>query len=247
MKLIFSSPTYGPIDPQALKSQRVAIMHAANNGHKWVGDASPDKMKFDVARNYVVKSALDAAKEHSADAVFWCDSDVILPAYAISRLASYEKDFITGIYFQRHFPHCPLIANFTGKHFQFYADWEKDSLVPIDGCGFGCVLTSTKLLEAIDHQWFDYREFSEDFDFCLKAKEKGFQLWVDTGVLCGHLADPVAVNYEIYKKAHPEIFGGNDNGAIRPSTESGDMDLSGSPDVERKEDLQADRVQPGVV
>lgn len=221
MKLIFASPTYGPIDPQAVKSQRIAMMHAARQGHVWLGDASPDKMKFDVARNAVCKATCDS----EADAVFWCDSDVILPADAISRLAGGGQDFITGIYFQRVAPHWPLIAGFENAHFQWIVKWEPNMLVAIDGCGFGCVLTSTKLLREMDHEWFSYEKFSEDFDFCLKARKLGYQLWCDTGILCGHLPDPLAVTHETFQQVHPEIFGGKNGASIRPEQKDSKADL----------------------
>lgn len=247
MKLIWASPTYGPVDPQALKSQRVAIMHAGANGHTWLGDASPDKMKFDVARNAVAREAC----ESDADAVFWCDSDIILPSYAITRLASAEKDFICGIYFQRTGAHYPLIARYTGKNFQWFGKWEPDVLMPIDGCGFGCVITSTKLLRAIDHEWFNYQKYSEDFDFCLKAEKAGFQLWCDTGVLCGHLPDPKPVTFETFQQEHPELYGGNDNGttdAVRSSEKSGNLAVPGGESgPSPAEDIPEAEIQPGVL
>lgn len=218
-KLLFASPTYGPIDPQALKSQRVAIMHAAANGHIWVGDASPDRMKFDVARNAVAESACRSG----ADYVFWCDSDVVLPNYAITALIASGKDFITGIYFQRMKPHWPLIAYFNEKaqSFNWYSNWPKNVVAPVDGCGFGCVVTSVAMLREMGEEalrqnvglreghWFRYEKFSEDFDFCRRAARLGFQLHVDTSVLCGHLPDPEPVTIETFVAAHPEIFPAN--------------------------------------
>lgn len=198
MKLIFASPTYGPIDSAALRYQRSAIMHAASNGVTWLGDASPERMKFDAARNTAVRSVLRNSPD--ADAIFWCDSDVVLPVDAITRLVHSGKDFITGIYFQRYPPHWPLIAHFNrhgGKDgkgtFAWFTEWPENIIAPIDGCGFGCVLTSTKMLRSMDAPWFTFERFSEDFDFCLRAKRAGYDLFVDTGVLCGHLADPVPV------------------------------------------------------
>lgn len=200
MKLIWACPTYGPMDPQAIISQRIALMHAAANGATWVGDASPDRMMFSAARNAVVQAALQT----DADGVFWCDSDIVLPRDAVTTLVKTELDFVTGIYFQRRAPHFPLIAHFNEQRetFNWFVEWPEQSVAPIDGCGFGCVLTSMRLLNALgDGPWFHYQKFSEDFDFCLNARKAGFQLHVHTGVLCGHLADPVPVTADTFKAA----------------------------------------------
>lgn len=207
MKLVFAVPSYGPMDPKAVISQRNAIMHAGANGIEWLGDASPDRMKFDAARNAVVRDVL-ASDEVAADAIFWCDSDVVLPTHAITSLVATGHDFVTGIYFQRLPPHWPLIAHFnptagpdrTGA-FNWFTDWPEDVVAPIDGCGFGCVLTSIKMLRAMgEGPWFTFEKFSEDFDFCLRAARAGFQPYVHTGVLCGHLADPVPVTHTDFRR-----------------------------------------------
>lgn len=204
MKLVFATPSYGPMDPQAVISQRNAIMHAAQNGVTWLGDASPDRMKFDAARNAVVAAVLDGADAKDADAIFWCDSDVVLPAHAITSLAHAGTDFVTGIYFQRRPPFFPLIAHFNRQRetFNWLTNWPENVVAPIDGCGFGCVITSTRMLRAMGTgPWFTFEKFSEDFDFCLRAAKAGFQLHVHTGVLCGHLADPLAVTVEDFTRA----------------------------------------------
>ena len=193
-------------------------MHAGNHGVTWMGDLSPDKMKFDVGRDAVAKGACDMDDTDDA-LVFWCDSDIILPVDAITVLAHRAKDmsydFLTGIYFQRAGDHnWPLIAHKTPKHgFQWLMKWPPGSVFPVDGCGFGCVLTSVRMLQDIGEMWFNYEEYSEDFDFCVKAKAKGYQLMVDSTVLCGHLADPVPVTIEDFHAKHPEHFGGQEREA----------------------------------
>ena len=216
LRLVFASPTYGPIDPQAVVSQRNAIMHAAANGIEWLGDASPDRMGFAAARNAVVASVV--AQEDPPDFVFWCDSDVIIPAHAVTSLVATGRDFITGIYFQRKTPYSPLIYTFDSHGgadrcgtFRQLVQWPPDTIAPIDGCGFGCVLTSVKLLKAIESPWFEWKKFGEDFTFCLNATKAGFQLFVHTGILCGHLADPVPVTFETFRSHEKEII----NGAVR--------------------------------
>jgi hypothetical protein len=207
MKLILASPTYGPVDPYALRTQRAAVMHASRNGHEWLGDCSPDRQPYAAARNNAVQGVID--KEDMSDAaIVWVDSDVILPLDGITRLASYDKDFVTGIYFQRGDNHWPLIAHYNKEmnNFNWVIKWPKNVLAPIDGCGFGFVLTSMNMLRKMDPPWFKFEKFSEDLSFCLKAKEAGFQLYVDTAILCGHLADPVPVEFKDYKEAHKEFW-----------------------------------------
>lgn len=195
--LVLSVPTYGPVEPEASRHLRVAMMHAANSGLvRWVGDVSPNKVKWDAARNVSVKLALESTNDEvsAADAILWVDSDVVLPAGAITRLVAEQKDFITGIYTQREPPHFPLVANFDRdrKTFSWFVDFPDNVVAPIDGCGFGVVLTSTKMLRAMGAPWFTFEQYSEDFDFCLRAAKAGFQLFVHTGVQCGHLRDPRA-------------------------------------------------------
>lgn len=202
MKLIFGCPSYGPMEPEAVISQRIAVMHAAGHGHTWIGDCSPNRMAWTAARNEVVKNAL----ETEADYICWADSDVILQPYAFTAMLGSGLDFVTGIYFQRHPPHWPLIAHYQPEResFAWFTDWPENVIAPIDGCGFGCVITSTKMLRALDPPWFHYEKFSEDFDFCRKATKSGFKLFVHTGIICGHLADPVPVSADHFKKAWAE-------------------------------------------
>lgn len=207
MKLVFASPTYGPVDPQAVRSQRSAIMHAAANGIAWLGDASPDRMGWDGARNSVVESVLEIS-EDPPDAVFWCDSDIILPSHAITSLVKADRHFITGMYFQRRYPFQPQIYMYDphgGKGnkgtFRNLIEWPEGVVAPIDGCGFGCVLTSMDLLRSIPPKHFSWGQFGEDFTFCLNARRAGYSLHVHTGVMCGHLADPVPVTVESFREA----------------------------------------------
>lgn len=212
-RVVFSAQTYGPTESQAIRSQRAAIMHAASSGSvEWVGDMSPERMSFSAARNTTVNQIInisgDAAIGH-IDGIFWCDADVVLPADGISRLIQARQDFITGIVVQRGKPHWPLIANYDTKAdvFHFLREWPAHVIGPIDACGFGCVYTSTALLMKMEPPWFRWTKFSEDFEFCLGAKRAGFQLWMDTGVMCGHLKEPAAATVE-------DFFALRDSGAL---------------------------------
>jgi hypothetical protein len=171
-----------------------------------------------------VLEAEDENPEAYKDAmVVWVDSDVILPIDAITTLAHRGYDFITGIYVQRNGENYPLIAHFNGTSFNWIVQFSKNSLIPVDGCGFGIVLTSLKLLRAVPKPAFEYVKFSEDFDFCLKAKKAGFGLFADTSVCCGHLSDPKPVMLEDFIEGHKDLWEGKQN--VQPIITPGNVVL----------------------
>lgn len=211
MILFFAKPTYGAIDPVFDKTHRSAIMFAANNGIKWAGDISPDRMGFAAARNRVVEEALAAEKTLKADGVFWVDSDIKLPMEAITRLVSHDLDFVSGLYFQRVAPYWPLFARYTPEgSFEWARAYPENTIAPCDGIGFGCVYTSMKLLRAVsalpecktDGPFggvFGKHTYGEDFLFCLRARMAGFTPHIDTSIKCEHYLEPELSNEALYK------------------------------------------------
>jgi hypothetical protein len=206
VNLIFACPSYGPLEPDVVIGQRLAIMHAAKHGGvTWVGDCSPNDVKLstiDAARNRIVTEALQS----DAHAIFWCDSDVVLPPHAITALVGATHEFVTGIYHQRAAPFYPVIARFDpdpAPHGQmrWIVGWPENVVAPIDGCGFGVALTGLALLRRMTAPWFAFTHFSEDFTFCQRAAAAGGQLYVHTGVLCGHIGPRATITVETFRAA----------------------------------------------
>lgn len=187
MRLALAAPVYGPRDPLIGKHLMAAVMSASNAGVRWAGDVSSIRMGWEVGRDLAAKAAIRAG----ADGVIWFDDDVKVPPDAILKLLAAERDFVSGLYFQKFPPHWPLVAMFDGKSFQWLADYprDKNQLVEVDGVGFGCTYTSVKLLKKLKADYgkvFEWTQFSEDFTFCLRAGEAGMKPWVDTSLKCGH-------------------------------------------------------------
>lgn len=66
----------------------------------------------------------------------------------------------------------------------------KEDLIPIDGCGAGCLLVHRRVIEKLEKPYFKYIEGStggEDFYFCRKIRDAGFPIYLDVGVICGHM------------------------------------------------------------
>lgn len=215
MRLALAVPTYGPIDPHIDKHLRAAIMTASNHGVTWAGDVSSIREGWAGGRDRAAKAAI----ESGAEGVFWMDDDILLPPEAIIKLVSYEKDFVSGMYFQKFPPHWPLVAMFDGKSFQWLKEYPENTLAEVDGVGFGCAFTSIKLLNALKEKHekvFEWTKYSEDFTFCLRAGELGMKPWVDTGLKCGHSPlEPSFVTEKHFQDVRAGVIEGKEASIVR--------------------------------
>lgn len=159
----------------------------------------PKGYSIDVSRNIIAKYAQENGFSH----ILWVDSDIMLPKDTLKRFVGAKKDFVAGVYSYKTLGTKEIVAkrfasddeyeNITIKEIK-----ESKGLIPIDGVGFGCVLTKVKMFDKIQYPWFIYtQEMGEDIFFCRKAQNAGYELYLDTDVICGHIG---TVNYDIRKE-----------------------------------------------
>ena len=174
--------------------QSLLYMHKGDNPTVYF---KPNSLVYD-SRNLLSLYAI----ENNFDNVLWLDSDMFFPPNTLTKLEAYNMDMVTGLYVKRHEPVEPvlyekieepergsdgkLIANISS-----YTNYPQDSFFPVAGCGFGCVLTSTKLLK---HVWDEYGPAftpypwaSEDISFCHRVNQLGYQIYCDSSISCGHI------------------------------------------------------------
>jgi glycosyltransferase involved in cell wall biosynthesis len=95
-----------------------------------------------------------------------------------------------------YLPQAKQFARFMKRH-KKYAKLESpivlpptaDTLIEADALGTGCMLIKREVLETVGSPWFKCHDGSaggEDFYFCEKAKEAGFEVWGDFSVQCNH-------------------------------------------------------------
>lgn len=158
----------------------------------------PKGYSVDMSRNIASRYAVD----NNFDYIFWVDTDMILPEDALTKMFSHGKDFVSGVYSYKFIGNKNAVAkrlidgvyeDISIKEIQ-----ESKGIVEVDGVGFGCVLMKVDMLKKIDFPWFIYTEgMGEDIFFCRKAQEKGYKIYLDTDVICGHIGQ---INYDIVKE-----------------------------------------------
>lgn len=126
------------------------------------------------------------------DYLFSVDHDIAFPPDTLAKLLSHDKPVVTGVYRQRLDPEVLEVYGLNGPNMT-YAELKGQSLVEVGGCGFGCVLVKKEVFVTVGYPQFVYHSaldhkntFSEDMDFCVKARQKGFSLWCDPSILCDH-------------------------------------------------------------
>ena len=148
------------------------------------------------ARNEIARELLRTDYEY----VLMVDDDTTIPLDTIERLLAVKADIATGV--------TPIVrvgvlmANIASKdlpskcarppHMADLSGLLVPSVHDIELCGLSCVLIHRRVFETLGFPWFDWLEDergnvdSEDMLFCRAAREAGFTIRADTGLICGH-------------------------------------------------------------
>ena len=172
---------------------------------------------------------------NSYDYLFAVDHDVTFAPDTLKKMLAANADIISGIYRQRLEPQIIEIydKNLRGVPYESLAN---GGLIEIGGCGFGCVLVKKEVLASVGYPQFVYHQaldhantFSEDLDFCKKATAKGYRIWVDTSIVCGHIGERV-FQVEMKQMSKPILV------ADQTPLESGNPELIRVPNTPIKTD-----------
>ena len=162
--------------------------------------------------NVIVKSFLKTDGTH----LLFIETDVKIPPEAPLQLLSFNKDIVGALLFFResYFPHmfrfkgteknvwghdieaftpmCDVVYDFLQKHNipmvddSFFVEG-KEGLVECDSVSPGCVLIKRRVFEGMPGPWFVPSEsYAQDVEFNRCAQRRGFKVFCDMGVICGH-------------------------------------------------------------
>lgn len=170
------------------------------------------------------------------------DSDIKFDKDTLKKLLALDKPVATGIYRQRMEPLAVEIYDHNMVRMPFEAI--PNHPIEIGGCGFGCVLVKKEVFRDVGYPYFEYKSailmehtFSEDVDFCLKARKRGYAIWLDPTVRCGHIGSTTFVLPEYSKK----------NAELARLRELHDMPLLPQAHVDYLCKMKQDGVEPKVI
>jgi glycosyltransferase involved in cell wall biosynthesis/2-polyprenyl-3-methyl-5-hydroxy-6-metoxy-1,4-benzoquinol methylase len=132
--------------------------------------------------------------------LLFIDDDVFIPDDTVNKLLQSGHKIITGMYWTKTDPPRPVIFKRMGEG--PYDNFPVDQVIEIAGAGLGCCLIHMSVFDEFDKQNIPFFlenwiftdsagqkmkcPVGEDHYFFTKAKELGFNVMCDTGILCDH-------------------------------------------------------------
>ena len=189
MKTLIATPCIGFV-------QSLIYMHKGENPTVYL---KPNWLVYD-SRNLLSLYAI----ENKFDRVMWLDSDMLFKPDTLTTLNEdmdiLHCDMVSGLYVKRTGIAEPVIydelkeptRNKDGlleKNIHPYMDYPLNEIFPVAGCGFGCVMTSVKLLK---HVWDKFGPAFNPFpwageDISYRVNQLGYTIYCDSNVSCGHI------------------------------------------------------------
>ncbi len=147
-------------------------------------------------RNAIVKVAQDQKATH----ILYIDSDMVFSSDSIVRLLAHNKDIVGVNYLMRPAINTsgPIstvkLINKKGVQVAGTSRDIPDKLFEVYACGTGFMLIKTSVFNKFTRPYFKTREeedgefYTEDFEFCGRARLAGYDVWCDPTIRVGHIA-----------------------------------------------------------
>ena len=130
------------------------------------------------------------------DYIMWIDSDQVFEPNDFFKLLEHDKDIVSGLYLRKPqgdtLNDVPIeFACFNEDGKRLYTNEVNGELRKVWSNGMGWMLIKKGVFEKIEYPWFGpiiegLGFHGEDVSFQLRAKDVGFESYVDTSIIVGH-------------------------------------------------------------
>ena len=155
-------------------------------------------------RDQLAEMALAAGSTH----ILWLDSDMMFPPDTVQRLLAHDAPIVAGNYVTRQYPHKTVAYTHMHDWRSYVINTGKQDPISVAAVGMGCMLVNTAVIREMPRPRFQTMwipetddHMGEDFYFCSRAKELGFDILIDDALSCDlqHLGT-VSFNHSLVKK-----------------------------------------------
>lgn len=186
MRILVGIPTYDRrVDIEIAKG----LVNLERDGHDF-DVCFPVSSHISRNRNYIVHAALDGGHDWL---LFW-DSDISIQEGFLTKMLEtaykHSADIVCGCYKMKEEGGKYVLGEKDGDKYRNLT--EITSVQEVDAGGTGIMLIHRRVLEALDEPWFTIIDgknlfvMPEDFEFCRRAKEKGFKIVADPRFITHH-------------------------------------------------------------
>lgn len=119
--------------------------------------------------------------------ILFLDDDMVYERDTLERLLRHDKDLVGAKYANRRGD---------GEVVEYLEDKNALNLFKVKALGGGCVLIKAEVFHKVEQPWFWYEilpsgavSMSNDWYFCKKATEAGYDIWCDPTLMPGHLGE----------------------------------------------------------
>ncbi len=198
--VLVSIPNTGQIKTELM----AAVLNIVKRKPQGIGVDLPQGMPVDSNRNNAVKRFLASRFEW----LLFLDSDIVPPVNVIERLLSHGKRVVSAVCWSSmggekggdwehdSMPY-PTVMKKAGEGKGWHVDREglgsPNGLISVDAVGMACILIHREVFERMGSNWYRLNyddggicDGGEDFSWCLKAKNLGYEIYVDKSVQCSH-------------------------------------------------------------
>tara|TARA_Y100000817_G_C16780906_1_gene510554 strand:+ start:56 stop:547 length:492 start_codon:yes stop_codon:yes gene_type:complete len=145
--------------------------------------------------------------QNKYDYLMWIDSDMVFEPDDFFKLINHDKDLVSGIYKMSDNVNYATVETMDEEFFEQWMhypflnqktiDRKEGKLFKADYTGMGWMLVKYGVFEKMKYPYFyprkqtwpqyNWEDFVwDDVEFCLRAREAGFDVWVDPNLRIGH-------------------------------------------------------------
>ncbi len=187
MRLLIGIPTLDFVHVEFMRCLANLLIRLKNEGVQFDLAIESGTLVY-FARERIAHKAINEHYTH----VLWLDSDMVFKDSILDDLLFSGKEFVTGIYHARRkgYASCIFKTIDLDKGIERFSEYPNETF-QIQGCGFGCVLTSAEMLSSVCLHFgtcfTPLPSLGEDIAFCKRAQDLGYKLWCEPSVVCGHI------------------------------------------------------------